>query len=286
MIRKRKSLLLCVLLLCVLALWSGTASAHELWIEVTEEPQAEELKVEVLWGHIRDYLDRASHEDYRLFMRSPSGQVDELPLEGIGVQARTFVAPDEEGEYVFWAKREAGTYTPGDGITTLSVQSAKTVYQHGQGGGTAAEPVQMHLEMVPQTDLSAFSGGTFKGTVLLEEEPAAGAAISAYGPGGEILESVSETDGSFDLQLDTSGTWLLKANITTEEEGSHDGQDYGRVSRTTTLLTNVQEERPAEAPAAEQAAGATSMPAMIVPFIIGLLLGGAGTLFFTSRKKN
>lgn len=257
---------------------SFPASAHELWIEV--EDKGEELQVEVLWGHIGDYLDEANIDDYRLFVRYPSGSVDELALERIGVQGRTFFSPVEEGEYVFWAEREPGTYTPGEGVTTLSVQTAKHLFHFGDGPGTGDQPVEMVLEIVPVTDLSEFAHGTLEGKVLWEGEPAAGAAVSAYGPGDRVLEAESDADGFFTLELDVPGTWLVKGNITAEEEGELDGEEYGMASRTTTLLIDADAK---EGGTAAPAAG-TFSAVMVIPLLIGLLLGGAGTLFMLRKK--
>lgn len=264
-------------------LLASSVSAHEMWIEV-EEAEGE-MKVEVLWGHIGDFLDRASHEDYQVFVRFPDGTVEKLEMEGIGVQARTYVLPQEEGEYVFWATRNPGTFTPGDGVTTLSVQMAKSVAQYGEGPGTADEPVDILLEIIPEVDLDSFTSGKFQGTVLLEGSPAAGAAISAYGPGDRALEEESDADGSFQLDLDVPGTWLIKANVTTEEEGTHEGEDYGRTSHTTTLLIDTGDSGHDDvktAVATGTASGSSVMMGLI--FIAGLLLGAAGT--FVVKKKS
>ncbi len=282
MIKKRLGLTVLIILLVFLL--SSSVSAHELWIEVAEEAGGNELKVEVLWGHIRDFLDRASHEDYQLFVRFPGGNVQELDLEGVGVIGRAYLVPQEQGEYVFWALRNPGTFTPGDGVTTLSVQLAKSVYQFGEGATTAEEPVDVLLEIVPTTDLSTFKSGNIEGTVLLEGNPAEGAALSAYGPGDRALEGSTDAGGNFELNLDVPGTWLIKANVSQEEEGTHGGDEYGRVSRTTTLVIDTEDSGtvPAAAPGTEASGSSPIMMGMI--FIIGLLLGAAGTFFVT--KKN
>ncbi len=259
--------------------FGGAVTAHELWIEVEKMPDGEELKIDVMWGHIGDFLDSASHEDYELFVRTPGGQTQMLELERIGVQGRAYFDAQESGQYLFWALRQPGTFTPGSGITTLSVQLAKSVYQHGDGPGTAGDPTDILLEIIPETDLAGFSGGSFEGIVLLEGEPVE-AVISAYGPSNETLEGESSADGSFELDLNNPGIWLVKANVSTEDEGTHDGEEYGAVSRTTTLVFTVGEES-----AAEQGTAGSSFAGIIVPLIIGVLLGGAGTLFFVSKKS-
>lgn len=275
----------CLVLVCMSLALGGVSSAHELWVEIEEVHGGDKLKIEVMWGHIRDFLDQASHEDYELFVRTPGGQVKELELEGIGVQGRTFLEAGETGQYVFWALREPGTYTPTDGVTTLSVQMAKTVYQHGDGPETAGKPVEMLLEIVPEKDVAAFPGGSFEGTVLLEGEPTA-AAISAYGPSDKVLESESSADGSFELNMDSPGVWLVKASLSTREDGTHNGEEYSQVSRTTTLVLNVGGESQSAPAVPDQASGGTlPLTSMLAPFFIGLLLGGAGMLFYTGNKQ-
>ena len=282
MIKKRLGLSALIILLVLIL--SSSVSAHELWIEVTEQAGGEELKVEVLWGHIRDFLDQSNYEDYQLFVRFPEGSVEELELEGVGVIARAYLTPQEKGEYVFWAIRNPGTYTPGDGITTLSVQLAKSVYQFGAGPSTAGEPVDMLLEIIPTTDLSGFKSGKIEGTVLLNGTHAEGAVISAYGPGDRALEGKTGNQGNFELNLDIPGTWLIKANIAVDEDGKHGDEEYGRVSRTTTMVIDTEETGTVAAAAPPASMSGTSPVMMGMVFIIGLLFGAAGTFFVTKKK--
>ena len=274
--RKITTALLVLLLLNII--FAFPVSAHELWIQVDKEDS--ELKVEVLWGHIRDFLDNADHNDYQLFVRFPQGKVEELPLEGVGVQARAYLTPGEEGQYVFWAERVPSTFTPGGGVPTLSVQQAKTVFQVGEGPGTAETPAGMLLEIVPDTDLQAFSTGTFAGQVFLQDKAAAGANISAYGPGGETITVQTGQDGSFSISLDNPGLWLVKANVTSDEEGTLGQVQYEAVSRTATLVFASQD--PQGSVGAGNPSGGSSSNStgvLFIVFISGLLLGAAGTFF-------
>ena len=254
-------------------------SAHEMWIEVKDLEG--EFRVEVFWGHIRDYLDSASHEDYELFVRYPDGSVEELETEGIGVQARAFINPREEGEYVFWALRNPGTFTPDGGLTTLSVQLAKSVFQYGSGPGTAAEPVDILLEIIPEVDLTDFGTGQFKGAVLMEGTPAESAIISAYGPQNRALEGISDSDGTFQLNLDLPGIWLIKANVADEDEGTHNGEDYAMISRTTTLLIDTGSDVETAA-SASGSGGSAEM--MVLLLIAGILLGAAAVFLYQSKR--
>ncbi|MFN7251459.1 MAG: DUF4198 domain-containing protein [Anaerobacillus sp.] len=259
-------------------IFAPKAFAHELFIQVQEDKASNELQIDVLWGHLRDFLDQANYENYELFVRYPSGEVEQLDLEKIGVQARAFIPATEKGEYVFWATRKPGTYTPDDGVTRLSLQMAKTVHQVGSGNETASEPVGLMLEIVPETSLGNFTKGKLKGKVLLESEPLAEATITAYGPDGELLEGVSANDGFFEFDLQSNGEWLIKASFQTEEAGILEDTEYELVGRTTTLLVDTTN------PSANNAASTSTNPlSYIAVLIIGLLMGASIT--FISLKK-
>ncbi|EEG78804.1 DUF4198 domain-containing protein [Dethiobacter alkaliphilus] len=285
----KKAVLITVVCLMVLMLGS-MASAHELWIEVEHMPVADELRVDVSWGHIRDFYDPANVETFSLFVRYPNGQTEELELEAAGVQGRAFVVPQEEGEYVFWAVRAPGTYTPGDGITRLSVQLAKTVFVVGDGPATSTEPTDLFFEIIPDADINSITTGTFSGQALLEGEPVADATVSAYGPDEAIVESETAADGTFSVDLSTPGTWLVKVSFETDEGSTVEGTDYEKTGRTTTLVVEIpgEEAVAATAPAAQEAPAANdgSTTNMILAFIVGVLLGGAVSLFFASKKSN
>ncbi len=262
-------------------LLSPKAFAHELFIEVKEDRASGELQVDVLWGHIRDFLDQANYENYELYVREPDGNVKQLELEGIGVQARAHFNPQTEGEYVFWANRIPSTYTPGDGITRLSVQMAKHIVQVGDGPETSSQPVDLLLDIVPETSVKNFELGTFKAEVLLEGEPIADATVTAYGPNDEIFEGTTDSDGAFEFELTSNGQWLLKANIQTEESGTVNDVDYELTSRTSTLLLDNSN----EVKSATQSENSSNPFTLITILIVGLLLGAALTFMFSKGKN-
>ncbi|WP_096201844.1 DUF4198 domain-containing protein [Bacillus sp. FJAT-45350] len=274
----------------LLGVFIPTATAHELFIEVKEDYNSDEIQVDVLWGHLRDFLDNANHENYELFVRYPSGEVEQLPLESIGVQARAYLTPVEEGEYIFWAERKPSLYSPSEDVTILSKQMAKNVYQVGTGSQPDSEPIHMLLEVIPTNGLTTFSTGTFSGTVLYEGAASPTTLISAYGPNGEILETETNEDGTFELPFDSVGDWLVKANVQTDEEGQLDGEDYQQISRTSTLIINtttdeeVSEAITPKADTSSETTTTTETSTSILTFIIGFLLG-ASVIFLAARKK-
>lgn len=280
---------------CLLFLFLVTpAAAHELWIEVEYKETAKQLRVDVSWGHLRDYFDPVKIENLSLFVRYPDGQVAELPLEEAGVQGRAFVTPRGEGEYLFWAKREPGTFTPGDGITRLSIHSAKTAYILGNGRATSSQPTDLPFEIIPSADIGTISPGYFSGKVLFEGEPLPGAVVVAYGPDEAGVSGETSADGSFKLNLPSGGKWLVKANFLVDEEGKLGEVDYARISRTSTLLFTLAEEAaivPPAAPApaeveatADEAKGVNTLT--ILSFFVGLLLGAAAVFFYFSFVRN
>lgn len=266
-------------LLFFVLLITPKAFAHELFIDIKEDRVTGELQIDVLWGHIRDFLDNANHENYELFVKDPEGNVSQLELEKIGVQARAFLTPQVDGEYVFWANRAPGTYTPGDDITRLSVQMAKTVYQVGTGNEIASEPTGLLLEIVPETSLSNFHTGNVNGIVLYEGNPLADAVVTAYGPKDEILEGTTDADGAFDFNLTSTGKWLIKANFETDESGTLNEDEYERTSRTTTLLIDTSQENSPTSSSDNNSSPIT----YIALIVIGLLVGAAITFMFVRK---
>lgn len=252
--------------------------AHELFIQVKEGEASSELQVDVLWGHLRDFLDQANYEDYELYVRYPNGETELLELEKIGVQARAFVDADEEGEYVFWANRMPSTYTPGDGETRLSVQMAKATHQVGGANLTTDEPIGLLLEIVTEESLADFKTGKVKGSVLFEGEAIPDVTLNAYGPKGEHLEGVSAEDGTFEFNFQSNGEWLMKASVETEEAGSLEGEEYELIGRTSTLLVDT------SASADDNLTSINSLT-MVAVFVIGLLLGTAITFVCVKKKQ-
>src|SRR5690625_4353639 len=157
---RKIAVLLGLTLACSLFLFSSKASAHELFIQVEEFADSEDLRVDVIWGHIRDYIDSADIEDLALHVQYPNGDTEQLDLEEIGAQARAYVPITEDGTYTFWAIREPSTYTPESGIAQLSSQTAKIIHHTGDSRTPNDGSVTLDLEIVPETDTSTFSTGT------------------------------------------------------------------------------------------------------------------------------
>lgn len=275
----------------LLILLAAPATAHELWIEVEHKEAAGQLRVDLSWGHLRDYFDPVNLENLSLFVRYPDGQVAELELAEAGVQGRAFVTPKGEGEYLFWALRKPGTFTPGDGITRMSIHSAKTAYILGDGPATSSQATDLPFEIVPSAAIDTISPGVFSGKVLFEGEALADAVIAAYGPNEISVNGKTAPDGSFSINLPSAGKWLVKASFQVDEAGTLGEVNYAKISRTSTLLFMLAEAAastppaqpapPVSEPVADSAGSANSL--MILTFVAGLLLGAAAAFFFASR---
>ncbi|MBM7542372.1 DUF4198 domain-containing protein [Amphibacillus cookii] len=254
-----------------------TLFAHELFIQVKELSDSQELRVDIKWGHIRDNVSESEPEDYRLYVRYPDGNQDQLDLEAAGVYARAIVPIQDQGEYIFWAERALGTYSPDDqDFTQLSSHMAKTVHIVGDGEAHADSPVGLALEIVPTTDLSSLSSGKLEGIVELDKHAIEEATIMAYGPEDEVIEEVTDQNGNFTIELDSAGEWLIKANVVLEEAGVLDEDDYDRISHTSTLLLDINEDEQID----------TSIWALIGMLIVGLLIGSTITLVAVKRNLN
>jgi hypothetical protein len=242
---------------------------------VEEFTDSEELRVDVIWGHIRDYTDIADTEDLSLYIQYPNGDTELLDLEGVGVLARAFVPIIEEGTYTFWAKREPSTYTPDSGITQLSSHTAKLIHHVGEATLSENGSIELDLEIVPETDTNNFATGTFTGTIYLDGKQADNAIISAYGPEWEVLETASDEEGIFELSFDSLGEWLIKANVELDEAGTLESEEYEIHSLTSTLLVDTEQ---------EAETNPSSLFSLIGMLISGLLLGAAITIFVMRKR--
>src|SRR5690625_1257090 len=272
---RKIALLLGLILTFSLFLFTKETSAHELFLQVEEFTDSEELRVDVIWGHIRDYTDIADIEDLSLHVQYPNGDTEELDLERIGDQARTYVPITDDGTYTFWAMRAPSTYTPDNGVTQLSDQTAKLIHHVGSEASSDDSSIELDLEIVPETDTNNFSTGTFTGTIYLDGEQAENAAISAYGPEWEVLETTSDEDGKFELAFDSLGEWLIKANMELEEDGTIDNEDYEVHSHTSTLLVDT---------AQDEDTNQSSLLSLIGMLLAGLLIGAAITIFVMRKR--
>ncbi|MFA1819144.1 DUF4198 domain-containing protein [Virgibacillus oceani] len=272
---RKIALLLGLTLAFSLFLFTKEASAHELFIQVEEFSDSEELRVDVIWGHIRDYTDIADIEDLALHVQYPNGDTAPLDLEEVGVQARSIVPITEDGTYTFWATREPSTYTPDSGITQLSNQTAKLIHHVGSEASSDDDSIELDLEIVPESDTNNFSTGTFTGTIYLDGEQAENAIISAYGPEWEVLETTSDKDGKFELAFNSLGEWLIKANMELDEAGTIDNEDYEVHSLTTTLLVDNEQ---------DEDTNQSSLFSVIAILISGLLIGAAVTILVLRKR--
>lgn len=271
--------LLCVLGLCVIFIlgYAIDAHAHELYIQIEEDLDNNELKIEIIWGHIRDFVDQANHENYELFARYPNGEIIALELEQVGVFARSYLPISGNGEYIFWANRKPSVYSPSADESILSVQMAKAVYHVGKGSSSDNPLVDLTLEILPQENLGDFGDGEFQGYVLFDGSPApSGTIVNAYGPQKEILEAKTDDSGAFSLTLNSHGLWLLKANVRTKEEGELNDTHYQEISRTSTLVFDTS--------SSAKNSSSPSVAMVLILLFTGVLLGSSGTFLIISKK--
>jgi hypothetical protein len=279
----RKTLYIGLLTMILIFAMVPQVVAHELFIEIASDYLTEEIRIDIKWGHIRDFVDQANHERYELFVRYPSGDVSQLQLEGIGVYGRAYLTPPEAGEYLFWATRTPSVYAPEDGQPRLSVHMAKAVYQYGEGPATVHQETALPLEILSHTDLQGFTSGIFEGQLQIHDQFVVGATITAYGPDGQLLETESGPEGLFELYLDTMGVWLVKANVNLAEVGELDGAAYAFESLTSTLLIDTfVPDYTIDHGGSERS---DNVWIMVILFAIGLLLGGSGGLVIAKKRS-
>lgn len=263
---------------------SSPAHAHELWLEAHQQ-QGGELRLDIFWGHLRDFIDRANYEQYELYVKHPHGEIEQLPLEGIGVLGRSYFNPREDGEYIFWAERTPSIYSPAENINTLSVQVAKLIYLHGEAE-TSGSLVETALEIVPETHQQHWHVGDFHGVVFMEGTQAGQVQIHAYGPQDTTVETITQDDGSFTVSLDKPGVWLIKASFVEDEAGEYNGESYDQISRATTLLVHVADAHDNHHGESTKGVNeSASIWTQWILFISGGLIGAAITLFFLRKGR-
>ncbi|MFD2043528.1 DUF4198 domain-containing protein [Ornithinibacillus salinisoli] len=272
----RKYIIILLAFSCAFFMFLPSVTAHELYIQVEEYENSGELRVDVLWGHIRDYVSEASPDEFELYVRYPEGTVKQLNLEEAGVYSRANVPITSDGTYTFWANREKGTYTPEEGTTQLSNHMAKVVHHVGNSSSHAVESVDMEFEIVPDVDLTDFSIGKFTGKILLYGSTISESTVTAYGPEHEILETTTDDNGRFSFTFESTGKWLIKANLIEEEAGSIQGESYEVISNTSTLLVDTTDKVDQEEH--------TNLWSLLAMLVVGLLLGTSLTLIMLRKR--
>ena len=307
----------------IFSLISGrSVFAHEVWLEVDGDlEEGSELQIDVTWGHFGGEVEELNHEDYSLFVMTPDEGIQEIELEEDGLHARGYYTPSSEGEHIIYAKRDAGTYSPEEGLVINNIHMGKVILPVGADEEIYFESVDLPLDIVPEMSSIDFIEGTFEGKVLLEGDPVEGANISAYGPDDETLMEESDSEGKFSLELADEGRWLVKANVSMEDSGTLNGEEYNEVSKTVTMLVDREqlqqvaaqveddagdevdevddsegtdaevedESDDVEEAAAEAGDGEGGSGNEIMFLIVGLLLGGAIGIFsgvFFTKKAN
>lgn len=283
---------------------ASTAVAHELWIEVGYS--GDELQADVSWGHIFEFYDPLDHEEVKLFVRYPDGKAEGLELQNAGDQARAFVTPRGEGEYVFWAMLNPSTSSPNPDVTRLSLEMAKAVFVHGDGPATSTAETGLPFEIIPDKKMADVTTSTFSGQVILEGQPLAAANVAALGLYDTLIGETA-ADGSFSFSIPQTGYWLIKVSGRFDEEGTLGDTAYTQVARTSTLYINIVDKTataPSDTQPVETGAGsitASETPAasadsqtvamdagkatgnMLILISI-LLLAASAALFFAARK--
>ncbi|UMZ72689.1 DUF4198 domain-containing protein [Natranaerofaba carboxydovora] len=302
----------------------GSVFAHEVWLEVDGDlEEGSELQIDVMWGHFGDEVEELNYEDYSLYVMTPDKEVQEIEVEEEGLHGRGYFTPSTEGEHIIYTKRKPSVYSPGEGQMINNMHMGKTILPIGVGEKIYSENVDLPLDIIPEMSSKDLSEGNFEGKVLLEGDTVEGANVSAYGPDDEAMMEESDSEGGFSFNLGDEGRWLIKANVSMEDSGTLDGEEYNEVSKTVTMLVDreklqhvaaqveddagdeVDEEDDNEATEAEteledksderEEAGAGAGDGEggsgneIMFLIVGLLLGGAIGIFsgvFFTKKAN
>ncbi len=237
--KKLKSLMVAGVVLVLLLAWSGTASAHVLYIEADVNPEIPaEQEVKVLFGHPQapEGCYVYPEMEYAL-VHKPDGTIVELELkEESGyrtAQKATYwtaeVTLDQEGDFFIVAERAPLAFDPmwheHPGPVELRYEWAKVIV-HGGGEEQWHKAVGLELEIVPLVnpyDLDV--GDTFEAKLLYNGEPVQGEYAGAHESENihdPKVAQVGETaeDGTFSIYISKPGMWTVKAMHDIEGSGT------------------------------------------------------------------
>ena len=231
-----KSAFQMVLVLACCLIFSSNASAHSLWLNVTDYspeifshpkyapvPRAKTV-VYFGWGHhypVADFLD----DDYLgdCFLIQPDGSKKKLTPGNSGFRATELIMKNE-GARIVAAALKPGFYGEVKGKKDFYKlhyeQYAKAVFSVGTVSDDAfSKPVGHKFEIIPLTNPDVLQlGDWFKLKVLLDGNPAEGVEITAcslYSFTNESFQVRTDNKGEAKARiLQHYGPWIITAKLT------------------------------------------------------------------------
>ncbi|ARK30646.1 DUF4198 domain-containing protein [Halalkalibacter krulwichiae] len=270
-----KKIYLFIILLFFPTLFFGQdkASASEIYIQVKEIIATNELQVDLLHGHIRDYVTEIDINDLKLYVLDPNEEIQSLPLEQVGVQARAYVPISIEGNYTFWAMYQPKPPYAEQEDNPPTTAITKQIYPVGTKADFSQQSLELPLEVIPTVSIESFTEGKFTGEVLFNETALNDTAIMAFGPNEEVLEVTTNEKGEFEFIFDSVGIWLLKTNIEAE-----DTDDEIESTFTSTFVIDTSLTQPPPEPAPNRTW------IYVTIFLVGGAVGACGVILLLKHR--
>lgn len=226
--KKQTAIAFSIFVIAVLVSMVGAASAHVLYIEANDKPDAPSVqKAKIFFGHPNnpEGLIVPMLEEVKQYR--PDGTVVDLkPIEKANHSVAYFLYSG--GVHSIVAGREPsvyhGTLSKGD-YGKIICGGAENV-NDSETGNIWAKPTGQELEIVPLVNPVALHvGDTFKAAILSNSTPRNGSYAAAHETKSihnETQAQIGETaeDGTFSIDITEPGMWQVKADYSLNESGT------------------------------------------------------------------
>ena len=246
--KKQTALVLSIFAIAVLvsSLMVGAVSAHMLYIEAEDKPDAPSVQAAILnYGHPNHPEGNRAPPLKEVKQYRPDGTVVDLkPIEKPELNCSLAYFLYQGGVNIIGAVKEPSAYDPAwykpwypnaswvTGPPKLSLGYAKIVICAGDEENTEesgmiswAKVTGQGLEIVPLVNPFALHvGDTFEAALLYNGAPVNGSYAAAQGthsmhpPEGQ--EGKTAEDGTFSVNINEAGMWQVKADYTIDESGT------------------------------------------------------------------
>ena len=240
--KKQTALVLSIFAIAVLvsSLMIGAVSAHMLYIEAEDKPDAPSVQAAYFnYGHPNHPEGNRAPLLKEVKQYRPDGTVVDLkPIEKPELNCSLAYFLYQGGVNIIVAATEPSFYDPAlrnrTGPTRLTYKSGKILCCGGGAGNVADQETGMipwakvtgqGLEIVPLVNPFALRvGDTFEAALLCNGIPVNGSYAAAQGthsmhpPEGQEGETVE--DGTFSVNINEAGMWQVKAEYIIDEPGT------------------------------------------------------------------
>jgi uncharacterized GH25 family protein len=235
--KRRMKMFVPLLAAAVLFFWVMPAGAHLFWVETDADSKGSSVReVRVFLGHPDMPATNIVPELAGANVCAPNGDIAALTVEEDRDHQRAKVRLDQKGVYTVKTAREPGIFDPKwhnhEGKVRLTKDFAKLIMINGPVAGKPKMDAAMDFEIVPVALPQGLKkGDVFRGVVYYKGKPvrtdycAGSASVNMHEPDA-VQSGFSGKDGSFSVDLDKEGMWVVMVEYSVDETGvwdaSHD----------------------------------------------------------------